>query len=528
MSTQQYNPKNVAGKLAKVFIDNPLTLVLGISILVIGYISLMSMPRQENPQMIVSGSNIIVALPGASAKEVERVIVKPLERKIKEVKGVEYIYGRALKNVGIVTASFYIGQPQEISNLKIYNEIMQNMDILPKGARYPIIKPLNINTVIPIVTIAFFDKNKNHSKTYLYDKVTHFQNIINALPNVAVTQIKGGHKHQFNIEVDLNKLASYNLSLGQIVKSLQSLAYDVPKIKNQTQNKKIVIFGIKNAVNSVKDIQNIIVAKYGGTPIYLKQVATVTNGYNYQNFSSTQISIRGKNGKFSTPINQVTLTVSKLKGANAVTIANQIKKTLSSYKTMLNKEGISYIITRNYGKRANSAVNELVKHLLISVVIIAVLLIFVLGWRESLIVTFTVPAIFSITLFVAYLTHQSMNRITLFAFLLSLGLLVDAAIIVIENIHRHFHSIDLHHHSESDLMIEAADEIGAPTNIATFAIILTMIPMLFVGHMMGQFMAPIPENVPIALIASLIIAYIFIPYLALRILKKPQHKQEPK
>jgi multidrug efflux pump subunit AcrB len=528
MSNKPYQPTNIAGKLAKGFIQNPLTLVLGIFLLAIGYLSLEIMPREENPQMVVSGSNIIVALPGASAQEIERVIVKPLQRKLKEVKGVEHIYGRAMDNVGIVTASFYIGQTQEVSNLKIYDKIMQNMDIFPKDALNPIIKPLDIDIDIPIVTVAFYNKDKENSKTYLYDKVTDIQNRINALPNVAVTAIKGGYKHQFNIQVDMHKLAGYNLSLGQIMKAVQSLAYDVPNIKNQTKNNKIVIFGIKNAIDSVKDIQNIIIANYGGSPIYLKQVAQVTNGYDYQNFKSAQMSIRQANGHFTPLRDQVTLTISKLKGTNAVTIAHEIKNELDQYKSRLDKEGIGYIITRDYGHRANDAVNELVKHLLISIIIIAILLIFILGWRESLIVTFTVPAILAITLFVAYLSGQTINRITLFAFLLSLGLLVDAAIIVIENIHRHFHSIDLHHYSTNDLMIEATDEIGPPTNIATLAIILTMVPMWFVGHMMGQFMKPIPENVPVALIASLFVAYIFTPYLATRILKKPKHKQEHK
>jgi multidrug efflux pump subunit AcrB len=526
MSIKPYQPTNVAGKLAKGFLNNPLTLVLGIFLLVIGYISLEVMPREENPQMTVSGSNIIVALPGASAKEVERVIVKPLERKLKEVKGIEHIYGRAMNNVGIVTASFYIGQNREISDLKIYDKIMQNMNVLPKNAMNPVIKPLDIDIVIPIVTVAFYSTKPHQSKSYLFDRVTDIQNKINALQNVAVTQIKGGYKHQFNIQVDINKLAGYNLSLGQIAKAVQSLAYDVPDIKNQTKNNKIVIFGIKNAIDSVKDIQNIIVADYNGSPIYLKQVAKVTEGYDYQSFHSALISMRQKNGSFSPLQNQVTLTVSKLKGTNAVVIAKEIEKQLKSYEPLFQKEGIGYTVTRDYGKRANDAVNELVKHLIISIVIIAILLIFVLGWRESLIVTFTVPAILAVTLFVAYLGGQTINRITLFAFLLSLGLLVDAAIIVIENIHRHFHAIDLHHHSTDDLLIEATDEIGSPTNIATFAIILTMVPMGFVGHMMGQFMKPIPLNVPVALIASLFVAYIFTPYLASRILKKPKHKQE--
>ena len=228
-------------------------------------------------------------------------------------------------------------------------------------------------------------------------------------------------------------------------------------------------------------------------------------------------------GTFSPLKDQITLTVSKLQGTNAVIIADAVKEELAKYKEQMKSEGISYVITRNDGERANEAVNELVFHLILSIVIIAILLVFVLGWRESLIVTFTVPAILAITLFIAYLSGQAVNRSTLFAFLLSLGVLVDAAIIVIENIHRHFHAPGAAERDADELMIEATDEIGAPTNIATLAIILTMVPMAFVGQMMGQFMKPIPANVPVALVASLFVAYIFTPYLAIRLLKKPDH-----
>ena len=526
MKHQPYVPKDIAGKLAKAFIQNPLTMVLGVFLLVLGYLSLEIMPREENPQMVVSGSTVIVALPGASAQEVERIIVKPLERKLKEVKGVEHIYGRAMDNVGVVNAAFFIGENKENSNLKVYDKIMQNSDMFPKGAMNPIIKPLDIDVDIPIVSVAFYSNDANLSETDLYDQVKTIQHTINGLPNVAVTDIKGGHKHQFNIQVDINKLAGYNLSLGQITQAVQSLAYNVPNIKNRTTDNNIVIFGIKNAVQSIDDVNNIIVAEYMGSPIYLRQVATVTDGYNYQNFQSAQISIQSQDHKFTPLQNQVTLTISKLQGTNAVVIADAVKEELSKYKDALAKSGINYVITRNDGERANDAVNELVMHLVVSIIIIAVLLVFVLGWRESLIVTFTVPAILAITLFVAYLSGQTINRITLFAFLLSLGLLVDAAIIVIENIHRHYHSVDSAHKDKDELMIEATDEIGAPTNIATLAIIMTMVPMAFVGQMMGQFMKPIPANVPVALVASLFVAYIFTPYLAVRILKRPKHDKE--
>jgi multidrug efflux pump subunit AcrB len=526
MQENNYIPTDYAGKLAKSFIRSPLTIVLGVFLLVIGYLALEIMPREENPQMVVSGSTVIIALPGASAAEIEKVIVKPLERKLKEVLGVENIYGRAMDNVGIVNAAFFIGEEKDGSNLKVYDKIMQNADIFPSGAMEPIIKPLDIDVDIPIVSVAFYTSNKDMSKTELYDKVKDIQHHINGLDNVAVTDLKGGYKHQFNIEVDLNKLSGYNLSMGQIMKAVESLAYNVPATKNTTKDNQIVIMSVKNALENEKDIGNILVAQYMGSPIYLRQIAKVENSYDIQNFKSATINTRDENGKFRGFEDQVTLTVSKLQGTNAVLIANAVKNELEVYRKYLSKNGISYVITRNDGERADEAVNELVYHLALSIVIIAILLIFVLGWRESIIVTFTVPAILAITLFVAYLTGQTINRITLFAFLLSLGLLVDAAIIVIENIHRHYHSPESAHQTPDELMIKATDEIGPPTNIATLAIIMTMVPMAFVGQMMGQFMKPIPANVPVALIASLFVAYIFTPYLAVRMLKRPDFSKK--
>jgi len=521
-----YEPTGLAGKLAKTFLRNPLTTVLGVFLLMLGYLALEIMPREENPQMVISGSSVIVALPGASAQEVQKVIIQPLERKMKEVKGIEHIYGRAMDNVGIVTAAFYIGQEKEDSNLKVYDKIMQNIDILPVGAKNPLIKPLDIDIDIPILSVAFFSHNPKMSHIELHDEVKKMQNVINALPNVAITQIKGQHRHQFNIEVDLYKLAGYNLSLGQIKKAVESLCTCVPAVKNRTKSNQIVMVGVKNTINTAKDIGDILVAEYMGSPIHLRQVATITDSYDIQNFKSASISTKDANGTFSPLQEQATLTVSKLQGTNAVSIADAVKKELSANKELLNAKGISYVITRNYGERADEAVNELIHHLVLSIVIIAILLVLVLGWRESLIVTFTVPAILAITLFVAYLTGQTINRITLFAFLLSLGLLVDAAIIVIENIHRHFHSVESQYESKDDLVIKATDEIGPPTNIATLAIIMTMIPMAFVGQMMGLFMKPIPVNVPVALIASLFVAYIFTPYLAVRMLKKPDFSKK--
>jgi len=535
---KEYEVTDVAGKLAKGFMKSPLTSVLGAFLLLMGYLALAIMPREEDPQIAISGGGVIVPMPGATPTEVENIIVKPLERKLREVKGIEHVYGMAMNNVGIVNVMYYIGENREDSNLKLYDKVMQNMDKMPKGVMQPLIKPFDIDIDVPILSFAFYAKHESKiGEAELFDKVRKIQQKINSIDNVAKTTLQGDHKKQFNVEVDINKLSAYHLSLGQIMQAIQSLAVNVPDVKGRANDGKLVIFGVKNAIETIDDVGNVMVAQYMGSPIYLRDVADVTVGIDKQNFKSAEITFKempkthneehaesnASKAKISQH-KQITLTVAKLAGTNAVFVAEDVLSVLKDFEKELAKDGVGYIMTRNYGQRANEAVNELMHHLVITIIIIAVMLVYALGWRESLIVTFTVPAILAITLFIAYMTGQTINRITLFAFLLSLGLLVDAAIIVIENIHRHLHAHNVHEKEMDELLIEATDEIGAPTNIATFAIIMTMVPMAFVGGMMGSFMKPIPYNVPVALFASLIVAYIFTPYLSLKLLKKPEHK----
>ena len=510
-----------AGKLAKGFLYNPLTALLAVFLLVLGYISLEVMPREEDPQIAISGGSVIVVAPGMSPKQVEKVIVEPLEQKLREIKGVEHIYSMSMENVAVVNVMYYIGQNREISNLKLYDKVMQNMDKMPQSIMQPLVKPFDIDIDIPILTIAFW-KEKNSALSYpkYLETIQNLKKEISQINNVSKTTLKGAHKEQYNVNVDLSKLKGYHISLGQIMQGIQAIAKIAPNVDAPTKDGKLVVFGVKNAIESVEDVENIIIAQYMGSPIYLRDVAKVEDGIDFQNKQSASIVMKNDNHLFETP--QITLTVSKLAGSNAVFVANDVKAMLEKYKDRLNTMGINYKITRDYGVRADDAVNELVHHLVITIAIIAVMLVFFLGWKESLIVTFTVPAILAITLFVAYMTGQTINRITLFAFLLSLGLLVDAAIIVIENIHRHLHDHDSEHKDMDTLLIKATDEIGRPTNIATLAIILTMVPMMFVGGMMGEFMKPIPLNVPVALLASLVVAYIFTPYLSRKLLRREE------
>ena len=532
---EEYKIKNIAGHLAKSFLSNPLTPVLAVAIMLLGYISLEVMPREEDPQIAVSGGAIIVAIPGATPSEIANVVIKPLERRIREIKGIENIYGTAMNNFGMVNVQYFIGENRESSNLKLYDKVMQNMDQLPKGTMPPLIKPFDIDIDIPILTVAFYKINDKANDTIkLYKTIREIQQNINALDDVAKTTLKGVKRPQFNVLIDLHKLAGYHLSLGQVAKSIKSISSNAPQIDTTTSTGKLVVFGVKNAIDDIDDLNNLIVAQYMGSPIYLKNIATVDYSYDIQNYKSVSITYdvlhhenkakhqeehEERNVLFRDAGDQITMTVSKLRGTNAVLIAQSAIEALQASKAELLEHGVGFIVTRNYGERANEAVNELVHHLLITIFIIALILIPFLGWRESLVVTIAVPMILAATLFIAMMTDQTTNRITLFAFLLSLGLIVDDAIIVIENIHRHMHLPESKDMEFDDLIIQATDEIGPSTNIATIAIMLTMIPMGFVGGMMGQFMGPIPLNVPVALAVSLFVAYVFAPYLARKLIK---------
>jgi len=521
---EEYEIKNNAGYLAKSFLNNPLTAIFAFAIIALGYISLEIMPREEDPQIAVSGGSIVVVLPGASPTEIVNAALKPLERKMSEIKGIEDIYSTAMHNFGMLNIQYKIGQDRESSNLKLYDKVMQNMDNLPGGAQMPIVKPFDIDIDVPIITVAFYKKEDKHiDHILLYKQLRNIQQDINAIKNISKTTLKGAKKPQFNILLDLDKLSGYHISIGQVVQSIQAIAKNDPEIDLPTKSNELVVFGIRNAINDISDIENLIIAKYLNSLIYLKDIAEISYNYDIQNHQEAFITFQAEDGNLTDIQDQVTLTVSKLKGTNAVGLAASIVEELKKNDAALAANGLGYIITRNYGLRANEAVNELVHHLVLTIAIIALILIPFLGWRESMVVTIAVPMILALTLFVALMGDQTINRITLFAFLLSLGLIVDDAIIVIENIHRRMHLKESNDKTFDEIIIEATDEIGPSTNIATIAIMLTMIPMAFVGGMMGQFMLPIPLNVPVALAVSLMVAYVFVPYLAKKFMKRAKH-----
>ena len=514
---------NIAGKLAKKFVDSPLTPLLAIAIFIFGLVAVFSTPREENPQINVPAANVIISYPGATAEEVENIIVEPLSRKLKEMTGVKHIYGVANNDMGVISVRFEIGEDKEDSYLKLYDRVMQNMDLLPKGVLPPLFKPIDIDEV-PIVTYAL--SSKKFDDAQLYRIAQSIQSEISTIKDVSVVGILGGHKKQFNIILDPLKLSTLSLTPLDIHNALnhtnQSISLGDLEGKSYALSVRVNSF-----ISNIMELENLVISSHEGRVVYLKDVAQIQEGVDIQNKHETYTFLaqaneqKVLNAKLER-LNQVTLFISKKRGSNAVVVADAIKEKVKSLEKQLPK-GVDFVLSRDDGHKANEAVNELIFHLWISIVIIVILLILMLGWRESLIVAFVIPLILGLTLFAGMMVDQTINRITLFALILALGLLVDDAIVVIENIHRHF---SIAKKEKKEAVIYATNEIGGSTNIATFAVILAFLPMFFVTGMMGPYMAPIPFNVPIAMLFSLLVAYIFTPWLAYKFLPHHHKKTE--
>lgn len=515
MSQSSATKMNSAGKLAAAFIHSKITMMIMIAILLAGLLAYIVTPREYNPQIVVPAANIIVPKGGATPEEVQNMVVKPLEAIMGALPGVDHTFGYATRDFGVVTVQFEVGEDQVDSLVNLYNQLMQNMDKMPPGTEQPLVKPINVDDV-PIMTLAV--TSKELSGYDLRDISLKLVENLRNLPGVSFTEVVGGKARAVNVELDAQKIALAGMSLEQISDMLGGNNVSIP-VGNLVNNNKKHSVRVSGYLGDAQEVGEIIIGAHNGQPIYLKDIATIVDGP-MEVDTDSRIGF-GVASEYHTneEYPAVTITIAKKPGTNAVTVTNGVLEQLEQLKLSVLPANVEVLVTRNDGEKANAAVNLLMKHLAIAVGSVIVILVLFLGWREAGIVTLTVPLILFVVLFVGLIFGQTINRITLFALILSLGLLVDAAIVVIENIHRHIHN-GFDPEKFDELLIKATNEIGNPTNVATFAVILAFIPMLFVTGMMGPFMAPIPFNVPVAMIASLVIAYILVPYASLRFLGK--------
>jgi multidrug efflux pump subunit AcrB len=519
--THEDAPMNLAGKLAKGFLTSKLTALFILAVTLTGLLALVVTPREYNPQIVVPAANIIVAKPGASAAEIQNLVVKPLEAIMNAQSGVDHTFGYATNDFGLVTVQFKVGENQEDSLVKLYNQLMQNIDRVPPGAMQPIIKPVNVDDV-PIMTLTL--ASGVYDDYRLRQVAQRLLEQLRNVPGVSFTQLLGGRAQAVNVWIDPQRLEAAGLTLDRIDQMLRGANVAAP-LGELVRDNRSVPLRLAGFLGSAEEVGKIVVgASRGGGPVYLKDISRIEDGAaeieETTRFAFGPASAGNTMGEHPA----VTLAIAKKAGINAVVVADAVLAKLEELKQQAIPAGIEVAVTRNDGAKADAAVNELVMHLGIAIASVVLILVIFLGWREAGIVTMTVPLILFVVLAVGLAFGQTINRITLFALILSLGLLVDAAIVVIENIHRH-----LHHGSKrpfAETLVIATNEIGNPTNVATIAVILAFIPMAFVSGMMGPFMLPIPFNVPVAMIASIVIAYMVVPWASNLWLAKKAAREE--
>jgi multidrug efflux pump subunit AcrB len=502
-----------AGRIARSFIDSKLTPLIIITSMLLGVASIIMLPREEEPQIKVPMVDVLVSMPGFSAKEVEERATRPMEKLLWEISGVEYIYSTSKPGESLAIVRFKVGEDVERSLIKLNQKLQSNFDRIPHGVSPPLIKPKSIDDV-PILALTFHSKRYDHLT--LRRLVAQVDDSVKQVPRVAETTLIGGAKRQLSVLLDPVRLASRNLSAAEIVPMLCQANRQVIA-GGLTSNNRETILETGGFLANAQDVGNVVVGVFGEKPVYLREVAEIRDAAE----EASQYVFFGAGTATSATADEqaaVTLSVAKRPGANAIAVADQVLKKVETLKGSVIPKDIELTVTRNYGETATEKSNELLLHMGIAVIGVSVLILLTLGWRESGIVAIAIPATLALTLLVFYLYGYTLNRITLFALIFSIGILVDDAIVVVENIVRHFHLPQNKGRSWSAVAVEAVNEVGNPTILATFAVIAAVLPMAFVGGLMGPYMRPIPIGSSAAMFFSLAIAFIVTPWASIRIL----------
>ncbi len=512
--SQPAGEMGIAGRIARAFIDSKLTPLIIIASVLLGAAAIIMLPREEEPQIKVPMIDVLVSMPGFSAKEVEERATRPMEKLLWEIPGVEYIYSTSRPGESLAIVRFKVGEDVEKSLVKLNQKLQSNFDRIPRGVSPPLIKPRSIDDV-PILALTFHSRHYDHMT--LRRLVAQVDDAVKQVPLVAETTVIGGAKRQLRVLLDPSRLASRNLTAAEIVPMLtqanrQSVAGEI------TSNNRETIVETGDFLSDAQDVGNVVVGVSGGKPVYLREVAEIKDDAQE---ASQYVFFGSGAARSRTSAEQpaVTLTIAKRPGANAIAVAQQVLKKIDALRGKTIPNDIQVSITRNYGQTAAEKSNELLLHMGIAVIGVSVLILLTLGWRESGIVAIAIPSTLALTLLVFYLYGYTLNRITLFALIFSIGILVDDAIVVVENIVRHFHLPQNKGRNWSAIAIEAVNEVGNPTILATFAVMAAVLPMAFVGGLMGPYMRPIPIGSSAAMFFSLAIAFIVTPWASIRILR---------
>ncbi|MEW6246868.1 MAG: efflux RND transporter permease subunit [Nitrospirota bacterium] len=516
----------LSGRIAALFISSKLTPLIVVGVLLLGLFAVLLTPREEEPQIVVPMVDVFLPFPGASAKVVEEQLTKPIERKISEIKGVEYLYSLSRPGGALLIVRFYVGEPMEQSLVDLYDKLMSNQDLLPSGAGPFQVKPRDINDV-PIVTITL--SSSRYSEFHLRRLAQSVLEEVKKVPNTSGGFIVGGGRRELRVQLDPSRLKAYGVTPLHIASVIRGENLSLPAGRFQSENRDYVV-ETGRFIGSREDLESLVVgvfrpdtrsgrdlAEGAARLIYLRQVADVADGpgetTSYVWFgvgpSPSPLPAGGERAGVRGETPAVTVAIAKQARTNAVTVAREVVRKVEELKGTVLPADVLVTVTRDYGETADEKANELLWHLLIAVAAVVVFLGLALGPRPALVVSIAIPLTLALTLFTSMLIGYTINRVTLFALIFSIGILVDDAIVVVENTYRHLSLRVLPHREAS---IYAVDEVGNPTILATFTVIAALLPMAFVSGLMGPYMRPIPVNASIAMFFSLLIAFVVIPW----------------
>jgi multidrug efflux pump subunit AcrB len=506
----------IAGRLAHAFINSRLTPLIIAASLALGLFAVLAIPREEEPQILVPMLDVMTAMPGASPQEVEQRVTNPIENLMHEIPGVEYVYSISSPGQSLVIVRFLVGTSQEDALIKAYSKIYSNADRMPQGASQPMVKARSIDDV-PILALTLSGQHYNgYQLRQMADEVQHS---IRQIPNVSETTVIGGQPREMRVLLDSAKLAAFGFSPDDVMDRLQAANARTQAGKFAEGNQEIRV-DVGNVFRDTQDLEGVVLGVAGRRPVYLRDVADrVVDGpadpEDYVLIGTTGAKAGSEPAR---EYPAVTITVAKRKGTNATDISSAVLARVQEMQGVTLPSDLTLTTTRNYGATAKEKSDTLLKHLLLATLSVTFLVALFLGWRESGVVLLAIPVTLALTLAVFYLLGYTINRVTLFALIFSIGILVDDAIVVVENMVRHFRMPINYRRPLSEIAVEAVAEVGNPTILATFAVIAAILPMAFVRGLMGPYMRPIPVGASLAMLFSLAVAFVVSPWAALRLL----------
>jgi len=509
----------VAGRLARPFIHSKLTPLLLLASVLLGAFAVLRLPREEEPQIIVPMSDVTVTMPGASAKEIEHRITTPLERILWEIPGVEYLYSTSSPGVATVIVRFRVGEDAERAAVRLQQKLAAHMDVIPSGASTPLVKTRSIDDV-PVLAVTLW--SPRYSGFELRRLAAELRTRIEEVDGVGEVTLTGGERRMVRVLLDPQRLAARHLAPAQVAAAVQAANARRPAGSIATHNEEIEI-ELGTVLAAPRDVANVVVGATDNHAVLLRDVATIVDGpeepSTYVRFGAG-VAARGPAAALGGgAVPAVTISVAKHAGENAVSIVGDVMRKLDATRGTLIPSDVEVTVTRDYGATASDKSNELLLHMAIAVVSVSILIWFALGRREAAIVLLAIPATLALTLAVFYFYGYTLNRITLFALIFSIGILVDDAIVVVENIARHARLPENRGKDLAEVAVRAVDEVGNPTILATMTTIAAILPMAFVGGLMGPYMRPIPVGATAAMVFSLIVAFVITPWATVRLLR---------